>query len=106
MAEVATTPPLSSARPPASFAVRCRSLRVVLPFAVIAYLAGTFWTPQQRYPQRRTRLFQYAASVLRRTGESVFLTPEGQACWVFNKGAFHLATSLEVPLAPILIAIA
>jgi 1-acyl-sn-glycerol-3-phosphate acyltransferase len=80
-------------------------LRVVLPFALIAYLAGTFWTPRQRHPERRTRLFQYAATVLRRTGESVFLTPEGQTCWVFNKGAFHLATSLEVPLVPIVIAI-
>src|SRR5262249_40361933 len=63
-------------------------LRVVVPFAFLAYLAGTFWTPRQRFPQRRTRLFQHAESVLRRTGESVFLTPEGQTCWVFNKGAF------------------
>jgi 1-acyl-sn-glycerol-3-phosphate acyltransferase len=80
-------------------------LRVVLPFAGLAYLAGTFWTPRQRYRQRRTRLFQYAETVLRRTGESVFLTPEGQKCWVFNKGAFHLATNLEVPLVPLFIVI-
>jgi 1-acyl-sn-glycerol-3-phosphate acyltransferase len=81
-------------------------LRVVLPFAVIAYLAGTFWTPRQKYPRRRTRLFRHAETVLRRTGESVFLTPEGQTSWVFNKGAFHLATNLQVPLVPLLIIIA
>jgi 1-acyl-sn-glycerol-3-phosphate acyltransferase len=80
-------------------------LRVVLPFAVIASLAGTFWTPRQRYPVKRRRLFRHAAAVLRRTGESVFLTPEGQACWVFNKGASHLATSLGVPIVPLVIAI-
>ena len=43
--------------------------------------------------------------VLRRTGESVFLTQEGQVTWKFNKGAFHLATALGAPILPIYILI-
>ncbi len=43
--------------------------------------------------------------MLRRTGESVYLSPEGKritdgTIGHFNKGAFHLATNLQVPILP------
>jgi putative phosphoserine phosphatase/1-acylglycerol-3-phosphate O-acyltransferase len=43
--------------------------------------------------------------VLRRTRESVYLSPEGGRITTgevghFNKGAFHLATVLRVPIVP------
>jgi putative phosphoserine phosphatase/1-acylglycerol-3-phosphate O-acyltransferase len=55
-------------------------------------------------------LFQAADRVLRRTGESACLSPEGQvtlggAIGPFNKGAFHLAASLGAPIVPLYIAI-
>ena len=80
-------------------------LRVILPLWIIAGLMGTFWTYRQTYPEKRRRLFRRASELLRRTGESVFLTPEGQKSWVFNRGAFHLATSLQAPIVPFFIAI-
>jgi 1-acyl-sn-glycerol-3-phosphate acyltransferase len=57
---------------------------------------------------KRVRCFQHAERVLRRTGESVYLSPEGRrvtdgAIGHFNKGAFHLATNLRVPLLPLYI---
>jgi 1-acyl-sn-glycerol-3-phosphate acyltransferase len=80
-------------------------LRKFLPLWLIGWLIGIFWTALQKYPERRTRIFQNAERVLRRTGESVFLTPEGQVTWRFNKGAFHLATALRAPILPIYILI-
>jgi 1-acyl-sn-glycerol-3-phosphate acyltransferase len=48
--------------------------------------------------------------VLRRTGESVYLSPEGERVVTgkighFNKGAFHLATALHAPIVPMYIRI-
>ncbi len=80
-------------------------VRWFAPFAIYAWMVGTFWTPLQKYTQKRRQLFAHAAEVLRRTGDSVYLTPEGQVCGVFNKGAFHLAASLKAPLQPFFIAI-
>jgi 1-acyl-sn-glycerol-3-phosphate acyltransferase len=77
-----------------------------LPLWFIGWIIGAFWTALQKYPERRTAIFQNAEQVLRRTGESVFLTPEGQVTGVFNKGAFHLATNLAAPIVPIYIQIA
>ena len=76
-------------------------LRPILPIGVIGHMIGVFWTMSQKYPQRRAALFQQAEQTLRRTGESVFLTPEGQQIGCFNKGAFHLATNLAAPIQPI-----
>jgi 1-acyl-sn-glycerol-3-phosphate acyltransferase len=81
-------------------------LRKILPLWFIGWMIGVFWTALQKYPERRTLIFQNAERLLRRTGESVFLTPEGQVTGVFNKGAFHLATNLKAPLMPIYIQIA
>lgn len=78
-------------------------LRRIIPIGVIGYVMGVFWTALQKYPEKRTRLFQHAERTLRHTGESVFLTPEGQQIGCFNKGAFHLATNLSAPIQPIFI---
>jgi len=80
-------------------------LRKLLPLGLIGYLIGIFWTVPQQYPERRRRIFERAARILRRTGESVYLSPEGQRITngeigPFNKGSFHLATALRAPIVP------
>ena len=80
-------------------------LRKFIPLGVIGYLIGIFWTVDQEYPQERIRIFQSAERTLRRTRESVYLSPEGMRVTTgsigrFNKGAFHLATQLGVPIVP------
>lgn len=83
-------------------------LRGLLPLGLIGYLIGIFWTVPQEFPERRRAIFQRAERVLRRSGESVYLSPEGQrvttgGIGAFNKGAFHLATALQVPIVPLFI---
>lgn len=80
-------------------------LRKFVPLAVIGHVMGIFWTVEQQYPERRMRIFQRADRILCRTGESVYLSPEGMRVTTseighFNKGAFHLATSLGAPIVP------
>ena len=77
---------------------------------VMGTMMGTFWTVPQIFPQKRAQIFQRAERVLRRTGESVYLSPEGERIRTglighFNKGSFHLATNLQAPLVPFYIAI-
>ncbi|WP_141735041.1 lysophospholipid acyltransferase family protein [Oligoflexus tunisiensis] len=81
-------------------------LQKIPAFFVLGRILGCFWTPDQKFPKERVLLFQKASRTLRRTGESVFLTPEGQRIdsrivGKFNKGAFHLAMDLERPVVPI-----
>jgi 1-acyl-sn-glycerol-3-phosphate acyltransferase len=76
------------------------------PIGVLATLMGTFFTVPQTRPADRARIFARADRILRRTGESVFLSPEGGriltgGIGTFNKGAFHLATSLQAPIVPL-----
>jgi 1-acyl-sn-glycerol-3-phosphate acyltransferase len=85
-------------------------LRKLVPLGVIGYLIGIFWTVDQKYSERRKRIFERAARILKRTGESVYLSPEGERITTgsigpFNKGAFHMATDLRAPIVPILIAV-
>ena len=85
-------------------------LRRKLPLGLLGCLAGVFWTVRQTFPEKRVKLFKRAERVLRRTGDSVFLSPEGDKGRVgtiapFNKGAFHLATNLAAPIVPLYIAI-
>ncbi len=85
-------------------------LRKLVPMGIIGYLIGIFWTVPQDRPEARRRIFKRAACVLARTGESVYLSPEGERVTTgcighFNKGAFHLATSLRVPIVPLFIRI-
>ena len=80
-------------------------LRKFVPLGVIAWSMGTFFTVPQDRPEERRRIFRRAADTLRRTGESVYLSPEGGRITTgeigpFNKGAFHLATSLGAPIVP------
>ena len=85
-------------------------LRKFVPLGIIGYLIGIFWTSPQEYPGKRIKCFQAAERVLRRTGESVYLSPEGERVTTglighFNKGAFHLATNLGAPIVPFYIQI-
>jgi 1-acyl-sn-glycerol-3-phosphate acyltransferase len=80
-------------------------LRKLVPLGVIATMLGTFFTVPQAFPEQRRRIFTRAGNVLRRTGESVYLSPEGGRITTgqighFNKGAFHLATVLRAPIVP------
>jgi len=81
-------------------------LRRLVPFGVIAWMMGTFFTVPQDRPSERRRIFESAERTLRRTRESVYLSPEGGRITGgeighFNKGAFHLATNLRVPIVPL-----
>jgi len=83
-------------------------LRKFPPIAVIGYLLGVFWTAPQSQTERRRDIFRRAARILRESGESVFLSPEGGRVTSgnigpFNRGAFHLCVSLGAPLVPIFI---
>ena len=81
-------------------------LQKFVPLGILARLMGTFFTvPQPRQAERR-RIFAAACRTLRRTGESVYLSPEGARVTtgeigLFNKGAFHLATELGAPIVPL-----
>jgi 1-acyl-sn-glycerol-3-phosphate acyltransferase len=82
---------------------------VYLPFAFSAWMMGVFFTPPQSRTAARIARFQRAERHLRRTGESVLGTPEGKivpngAVGRFNRGVFHLATNLGIPIVPIYIA--
>jgi 1-acyl-sn-glycerol-3-phosphate acyltransferase len=85
-------------------------LRKMVPIGIIGTLIRIFWTVPQDYPAKRRAIFKRADRILRRTGDSVYLSPEGMRVTTgeigaFNKGAFHLATSLHAQIVPIYIAI-
>ena len=85
-------------------------LRKIIPIGIIGYLIRIFWTVPQNFPETRRRIFQRADRILRRTGDSVYLSPEGMRVptgeiGLFNKGSFHLATSLGAPIVPLYLAI-
>jgi 1-acyl-sn-glycerol-3-phosphate acyltransferase len=80
-------------------------LRKFVPIGIMAWAMGTFFTVPQDRSEERRRIFKRAAHTLRRTGESVYLSPEGGRITTgqighFNKGAFHMATDLRVPIVP------
>jgi 1-acyl-sn-glycerol-3-phosphate acyltransferase len=80
--------------------------RKYIPLGAIAWVMGTFFTVPQDRPDERRRIFANAERVLRRSGESVYLSPEGARITTgqighFNKGAFHLATVLRAPIVPL-----
>jgi 1-acyl-sn-glycerol-3-phosphate acyltransferase len=85
-------------------------LRKLLPIGLIGYLTGVFWTVDQVFSERRVQIFTRAGRILQKTGESVYLSPEGQRITTgslgpFNKGAFHMATHLRAPIVPFYILI-
>ena len=80
-------------------------LRKLVPLGIISWMMGTFFTVPQQFPEERRRIFTRAGGTLKRTGESVYLSPEGGritdgTIGHFNKGAFHLATVLRAPIVP------
>ncbi len=75
------------------------------PLRLFALAVPLFFIPTQKFPEGRRETFRNAEAVLRETGDSVYLSPEGDRIpryqvEAFNKGAFHLATALKIPLAP------
>jgi 1-acyl-sn-glycerol-3-phosphate acyltransferase len=85
-------------------------LRKIVPLGIISSMMGTFFTVPQSDPEGRVRIFARAARVLKRTRESVYLSPEGERVTTgtvghFNKGAFHLATDLRAPIVPMFLSI-
>lgn len=73
---------------------------------LIAKQLGTFFTFPQTRPDLRQICFREASETLLRSGDNVFLTPEGVrrpdgTIGKFNKGAFHLAISLGRPIVPL-----
>ncbi len=81
-------------------------LRKFVPLGLIAWAMGTFFTVPQDRTEERRRIFRRAADTLKRTGESVYLSPEGGRITTgeighFNKGAFHIATDLRAPIVPL-----
>jgi 1-acyl-sn-glycerol-3-phosphate acyltransferase len=80
-------------------------LRKIVPLGIISSMMGTFFTVPQNNPEERARIFARASRALKRTRESVYLSPEGGRVTTgrvghFNKGAFHLATDLHAPIVP------
>jgi 1-acyl-sn-glycerol-3-phosphate acyltransferase len=76
------------------------------PLGIIGGIVRIFWTVPQEFPEQRRRIFQRAERILRRSGDSVYLSPEGmRVCngeiGAFNRGSFHLATALGAPIVPI-----
>lgn len=87
-----------------------RKNALMLPVGVLGVMLQHFFLPSQADPEGRRAVFMRAAEVLRRTGEPVFLTPEGTRhlsgeLGPFNKGAFHLAIALGRPIQPLRIEI-
>jgi len=85
-------------------------LKKIVPLGIVGSLIRIFWTVPQEYPEERRRIFKRADRILRETGDSVYLSPEGMRVTTgeighFNKGSFHLATSLHAPIVPIYFAI-
>ena len=85
-------------------------LRKVVPIGIIGMLIRIFWTVPQEFPEKRREIFSRADRILRATGDSVYLSPEGMRVTTgeighFNKGAFHLATSLHAQIIPLYISI-
>jgi 1-acyl-sn-glycerol-3-phosphate acyltransferase len=85
-------------------------LRKLPPIGIVGTLIRIFWTVPQEFPNKRRQIFKRADRILRATGDSVYLSPEGERITTgeighFNKGSFHLATSLRAQIAPIYLSI-
>lgn len=83
-----------------------RGAWVLPPVGLIAMCVGTFFTVPQTYTERRRALFARACEVLKKTGDAVYLSPEGTRVVTggvgpFNKGAFHLAAEIGAPIVPL-----
>lgn len=80
------------------------------PLGAVTMLTGTLYTAPQEDHARRVSRFKAAEALLRRTGESVYGSPEGTRVeggefGPFNRGVFHIATKLKTPIVPMIILI-
>lgn len=85
-------------------------LKKLVPIGIVGSIIRVFWTVPQAYADERRKIFKRADRILRDTGDSVYLSPEGMRVTTgevgrFNKGSFHLATSLRAPIVPIYVGI-
>ena len=80
-------------------------LRWMAPIGVISHVMETLWAPPPSKPADRARWFQRTERLLRRTGNSVYLSPEGERVTTgrlgrFNEDTFRLAMNLGAPIVP------
>jgi len=85
-------------------------LKKLPPVGIVGSLIRIFWTVPQEYPAKRVEIFKRADRILRETGDSVYLSPEGMRITTgeilhFIQGSIHLATSLHALIVPIYFAI-
>jgi len=80
-------------------------LRWMAPLGIISYVMGTLWAPPWSKPADRARWFHRTECLLRRTGGSIYLSPEGERVTTgrlgpFNQDNFQLAANLGAPIVP------
>ena len=85
-------------------------LRWMAPLGIVSWLMGTLWAPPPSKPAERARWFQRTERLLRRTGGSIYLSPEGERVTTrrlgpFNNDNFQLAADLGAPIVPLYIEI-
>lgn len=85
-------------------------LRWMAPLGIISHAMGTLWAPPPSTPVERARWFQRTERLLRRTGDSLYLSPEGARVTTgrlgpFNHDNFQLAANLAAPIVPLYIEI-
>ncbi|HEV8584413.1 MAG TPA: lysophospholipid acyltransferase family protein [Methylomirabilota bacterium] len=85
-------------------------LRWMAPLGIFTTLMGTRWAPPPSKPAERARWFGATEGLLRRTGDSIYLSPEGERVTTgrlgpFNADNFQLAASLGAPIVPLYIEI-
>ncbi len=103
-------PVLMAVRPPNARTFMKERFRWYGPLGLVTMLTGTLYTAPQEEHDRRVERFKQAEALLRRTGESVFGSPEGTRVTggdfgPFNRGVFHIATNLKMPIVPMIILI-
>jgi 1-acyl-sn-glycerol-3-phosphate acyltransferase len=81
-------------------------LRWMAPLGIISYVMGALWAPPPSKPAERARWFQETECLLRRTGDSVYLSPEGERVTTgrlgrFNNDTLYLAAKLGAPIVPV-----
>lgn len=83
-------------------------LRWMAPLGVFTVMLGTLWAPPPSRPITRAAWFRRTERLLRRTGGSIYLSPEGERVTTgrlgpFNADNFRLAMNLGAPIVPIYI---
>lgn len=83
-------------------------LRWMAPLGVFSSMLGTLWAPPPSRPAARARWFQSTERLLRRTGGSIYLSPEGERVTTgrlgpFNADNFQLAMRLGASIVPLYI---